>query len=72
MADELARNAALEVDTMIEDWSEPGEPFDYLAYADSIEKSLARDPTGASFDPQDPVYWRAVATELRRRSIRLV
>jgi hypothetical protein len=41
---------------------------DYARLADMTEAELERDPSASHFDEQDPLYWRAVVAELRRRA----
>lgn len=48
-----------------------GETTNYIAFAEHTEHELARND-GASLVPADPVFWRAVAEECRRRDAGIV
>jgi len=61
---------AFEVEEILSEHSGAMAPFDFFGTASSIERSLARDPTAANFDPPEAEHWRAVAGELRRRGMR--
>lgn len=57
-----------EVASLLEDYPDADEAANCGQLAASIERSLMRDPTAYSFDPQDPDYWTAVAQRLRLRA----
>jgi hypothetical protein len=58
----------IEVDSLLEEFSEPGAPFDYNRCADDMEREIARHLTEQHLDPPEPEFWRAVVAELRRRA----
>ncbi len=64
--DDFAVCVMAEADSLVEDFGEKDGAVDYLDLAKSTERELDR-PGGCHLDPADPVYWRAVVSELYRR-----
>jgi hypothetical protein len=58
----------IEVNALVEEFGEPGAPFDYNRCADDLEREIARHLTAQHLGPPDPEFWRAVVAELRRRA----
>jgi hypothetical protein len=58
----------LEVDAIVDDARNGGEPVDFNRLADATEHELARHLIAQHLDPPDPAFWRAVIAELRSRA----